>query len=474
MRKKADTKVMEEYSEFTKEELIAIIMEQRRMIVELTARVRELEARCKQNSSNSSKPPSSDGLAKPAPKSLREKSGKKRGGQKGREGKGLKIEREPDKVIVVKPSICPECGSDLSEMPHFHSSIKYVYDVRIEVELIKYEIEEAICLNCGAVVVGKPPEECSGTINYGNTIRALVTIMTNYAYVSIDKTHKILHDLIGLPISVGTVKNIMRQFAARTETSIETIKAKLLESPVLHVDETGERVAGQTQWVHSASNANYTLLTVHKKRGREGSESGGVLQNYTGTMVHDCWRPYFGFDKCQHALCCAHLLRELNAVTESGQIWSTSMNALLLEMKKVVDRYKENEKSALSRYFHEKFQVRYDEILAQAREEIPPSTTRKKSKAENLLKRLCEYHAEITRFTSDFHVPFDNNQAERDVRNVKVKQKVSGCFRTQEGAEDFARASSVIGTAVKFGQSVFGSVRKLFVDNSSLFSRATE
>lgn len=151
---------MDELSKLTKEELIAIILEQRKIIAGLVSRVTELEARCNQNSSNSSKPPSSDGLSKPAPKSMRERTGKKRGGQKGREGKGLKIEREPDMVVVVEPVNCPECGSDLSEMPKFPLNVKYVYDVRIETKLIKYEIKEAVCVNCGARVAEMPPE-CS-------------------------------------------------------------------------------------------------------------------------------------------------------------------------------------------------------------------------------------------------------------------------------------------------------------------------
>jgi len=213
---------------------------------------------------------------------------------------------------------------------------------------------------------------------------------------------------------------------------------------------------------------------VHKKRGKEGSEAGGVLPEYTGTVVHDCWKPYFGFDQCKHALCCAHLLRELNALIEQGQTWAVEMKALLLEMKDVVERYKDNGKSQLSLYYREKFKARYDAALAKGREEIMPSAARKKSKAENLLNRLDTYHAEITRFTGDFDVPFDNNQAERDIRNVKVKQKVSGCFRTVGGANDFAKTSSVVGTVVKFGQSVFGAVRGLFEDINPISNYATE
>ena len=465
---------MEQFKNFTKEELIAIIVKQNMTIAILKARVHELEQQLNQNSSNSSKPPSSDGLAKPTAKSLREKTGKKPGGQKGHKGHGLKIEREPDEVIIVEPVSCTECGATVQGEPTFHADTRYVYDVQIEIKLTKYDIREAVCPECGSVIVATPPPECKGTINYGNTLRALCVVLTNYAYVSIDKTRKILRDVLDVPISGGTIKNIMREFASKTDSVIGQIKERLKASPVLNVDETGVRVAGRTQWIHAASNAKYTLVNVHQKRGREGSESGGVLGEYTGIAVHDCWKPYFGFDKCEHAICCAHLLRELNAQIERGQLWASEMKALLLEMKKVVERYKEGDKTELSRYYHEKFKMKYDGILEKAKAEIVPSRTRKKTKGENLLSRLEEYHVEITRFTDNFDVPFDNNQAERDIRNVKVKQKVSGSFRTEGGAEDFAKTSSVIGTVVKFGQSVLGAVKGLFSGDEPKFEQATE
>jgi transposase len=471
---------MNDYTNFPPEaqEIIrkqdAIILKQNAFIAELMAKIVELESRLNMNSTNSSKPPSSDGLAKPTVKSLREKSGRKPGGQKGHEGHGLKIEREPDEVIVVQPIECPGCGCGLCDTPTFHADTRYVYDVQIEVKLTEYDIHDAICPGCGATVAGTLPEECKGTHNYGNEIRALAVVLTQYACVGIDKTHKIMRDLLGVPISAGTIKNITQQFASKTDDTIAEIKEKLLESPILNVDETGSRVNGRTQWFHVASNTKYTLVTSHKKRGKEGSDAGGVLPEYDGVLVHDCWKPYFGFDESEHALCCAHLLRELNALIESGQTWAEDMKSLLLEMKDVVTRYKEVDKTELSRYYREKFKERYDAVLAKAKEEIVPSKTRKKSKAENLLVRLEEYRAEITRFTENFEVPFDNNQAERDIRNVKVKQKVSGGFRTEDGAEDFAKTSSVIGTAVKFGQSVYGTVRGLFEGQKPNFSPATE
>jgi transposase len=455
----------EELLKLNKEELVEIIMALQEQIVALTLRIAELEERLNQNSSNSGKPPSSDGLAKPAAKSLRAKSGKKPGGQKGHKGHGLKIDREPDEEVIAQPAECPKCRHNLDGCPMFHSDTRYVLDVVIKTKLVKYNICETICESCGETVVAAP-SECAGTVNYGNALRSLCVVLTNYANVGIDKTHKILRDLIGLPVSAGTVKNIMSEFAGLTEPTIENIKENLLKSTTLNADETGVRVAGRTQWAHVASNEKYTLITVHGKRGKEGSESGGVLPEYTGNLVHDCWKPYFGFDKCKHAVCCAHLLRELNAQIECGHKWAADMKALLLEMKSVVERYKDEDKGELSLYYREKFENRYKRILDAANIEIGPRKTRKKSKAENLLRRLREYREEIMRFTDDFNVPFDNNQAERDIRNFKVKQKVSGCFRTQNGADDFAKTSSVIGTTVKSGKSVFNTIHSLFAEGA--------
>ena len=460
----------EELLKLEKEEIIEVLFA---VIEQLTARISELETRLNQNSNNSSKPPSSDGLNKPPAKSLRQKTGRKPGGQVGHKGHGLKLEREPDEVVTVNPIECDKCGFNLSMEPMQHADTRYVYDIVIEVKLVQYIIQKAICPQCKSITVGSPPPECKGTQNYGNAIRALCVVMTNYANVSIDKTRKILRDLLDIPISGGTIKTIQRECAAKTSDAIKEIKKHLLASPTLGVDETGCRIAGKTQWIHVASNSKYTLLSVHGKRGREGIESGGIVSEYEGTLIHDCWSPYFGFDKCKHALCVAHLMRELIALIESGQVWATDMLELLLEMKNVVDRYKDNDKTELSNYYRNKFAQRYDEILSSAKQEIVPSTTRKKSKAENLLIRLEKYQIEIIRFTEDFDVPFDNNQAERDIRNVKVKQKVSGCHRTEDDARDYANTASVIGTVIKLGKSVVGAVRGLF-DGQNPVAGATE
>ena len=275
---------MDRLLEMTQAKLVGLVNELQKVVEKQAIEIEELKARLGQNSTNStnsSKPPSSDGLSKPPAKSLRTKSGRKPGGQSGHKGSGLKIDREPDKVVVAEPVECA-CGCGLENEPTFHAETKYVYDVDVVVTLTRYDIREAVCPKCGET--GKPeiPAESKGTVNYGNTLRALCVVLTQYACVSIDKTHKIQHDLVGLPISTGTIKNIQSQFAGLTGGTIEVIKQNLLNSPVANADETGARVNGTTQWIHVASNSKYTLLTVHKKRGARGVRPEGCSPNTRG------------------------------------------------------------------------------------------------------------------------------------------------------------------------------------------------
>jgi transposase len=219
-------------------------------------------------------------------------------------------------------------------------------------------------------------------------------------------------------------------------------------------------VNGKKQWLHTASDGDATYNTIHPRRGQEGTDDNGVLKEFAGTAVHDCWKPYFSYENCSHALCNAHLLRELQGVIDNtGQSWASAMQKTLREMKEVVERYKGNDKSELSTYYDKKFAEEYERITRLGEEENPVKEGEKRRSRERcLLDRFITYRAEIVRFSKDFSVPFDNNQAERDIRNAKVKQKVSGGFRSDEGAKNFGSISSVIGTAIKQGLSAFSAV----------------
>ena len=441
------------------------------LVLALVAKVAELEARLNQNSSNSSKPPSSDPPWM-RPQTKRTKAGKKPGGQPGHKGHGLAINREPDEIVELRAANCGRCGAGLSGEEGDCRNIRYLIDIRIRTVITAFKQMESICPDCGAENLAAFPPGVTGTKQYGNGVRAISVLLTNYAMVGVDKTQRIMSDVFDVPLSAGTIVNMAKDCAAKSEPLLSEVAGRLKCADVLHNDETGIRVNGKRYWLHTASNREATYNTVSPKRGQEGIDGNGVLKGFSGTAVHDCWQSYFKYDNCDHALCNAHLLRELTAVTENTeQKWAGQMKELLLEMKRVTEQYKEAGKKGLSGYYNRKFTEEYDRIAQLGESENPlREGSRNRSKSRCLLDRFIKYHAEICRFASDFRVPFDNNQAERDIRNAKVKQKVSGGFRTDGGVENFSKISSVIGTAVKQGMSAVQTVSGIVSGKlSSLF-----
>ena len=450
---------------------VVIIEEQKAEIEQLKTEIKSLKEQLKQNSTNSSKPPSSDGFKKQT--SLKKKGGKV-GGQDGHKGYGMKIDKEPDKIVELKSERCDNCGADLIFCDSEFITHRYVYEVVIKSILIEYQQFKTVCGSCETSNFGEFPKNVNGTKQYGESVAALAALLTNYAMVGIDKTAKIMRDVLCVPISTGTIDNINKRFSKSKITGDISAKIKdvLSLSKVVHFDETGLRVDGKNHWLHTSSNADVTYNTVHKKRGKTGIDNNGIINEFAGVAVHDCMKTYFGYDNCEHALCCAHLLRELNASIENdGFQWAADMKKLLLDMKRKKEKYIELEKSKLSSHLHRKYDKEYERIIALGNDETPYNiASRKQSKARNLLDRFISYKAEVCRFANDFDVPFDNNQAERDIRFVKVKQKVSGGFRSEYGADNFAISSSVIGTAVKQKKSVFYTVKDIFLGVNSLFA----
>ena len=453
----------ENLEKLSKDELIDIILA-------LAAKVAELEARVNMNSSNSSKPPSNDQWKKP--QSPRKKSDKKLGGQPGHKGHGLEIKRDPDETVELKPTVCKECNAGLCDADGAILDTRYKIDVEIRTIITRYNQMEVVCPVCESLNTGEFPDGITSRAQYGEGVRAISVLLTNYAMVGYDKTQKILNDVFDVPIRASTVANHVKKFAQKSEPVLNEIVERLKKSRILHFDETGIRVNGKTQWLHTASNEEATYNTVHPNRGQAGTDDNGVLKGFRGTAVHDCWKPYFQYNNCVHALCNAHLLRELQGVIDNtGQLWASQMQELLRNMKEVVARYKDNGKENLSSYYNKKFADAFAQTIKLGEEENPLQVGQKKrSKARCLLDRFITYQMEICRFAEDFAVPFDNNQAERDIRNAKVKQKVSGCFRSNEGVRNFGRNSSVIGTALKQGLSAFKAVSGIITGSvNSLF-----
>ena len=475
------------------EEFVRYLMEQNAslsdQVAELTATVKELNQTIKElkeqlnkNSKNSSKPPSSDGLKKPAVnknKSLRESSRKKQGAQEGHDGVHLSVISEPDHIEDHMHSDCTGC-------PHRAKCLskaciketRHEVDAVVTVDVTAHNlIEVRECLLHGGVKTGSFPENIKATVQYGKNLQAMVVAFNTVGAVSINRTHEILSSVFNIPLATGTIKNMVTRCAESLKDTYERIRLKMIMLGLIHCDETGSRVGGKTCWVHVASNQDYTYLTINQKRGQIGMDAADVLPHARGIIVHDCWGSYWKYQDVTHAICCAHLLRELNGVIENHpeQTWAAKFKKLLLDMKKVRDKALLSDKDEVSYYHRHKFDMEYDAIIKTAYEENPlPETPankrgrKKKSKVLNLICRLDNYKESVCLFIKNLCVPFDNNQAECDLRMVKVKTKVSGCFRSEEGAQEYLTIMSYIGSARKHGINAFTAICEALNGNPNI------
>lgn len=439
-------------------------------IEELNATIKELRERLNKNSGNSSKPPSSDGLKKkPVTKSLRRKSGKKPGGQNGHKGKYLSVVSEPDEIIRHYHSDCTSCPyRDKCIEKACIKETRHIIDAVVDVKVTAHEkMYIAECPKCKSPKIGEFPADITNYVQYGKNLEALVVSLNTVGAVSVNRVHEIIGSIFNIPLSTGTIKNMVTRCAEKIKPVLTYIRKALIAAMLLHCDETGTRVEGKTMWVHNASNEHYTYLTLNRKRGSAAMEEADILPHFTGTVVHDCWNSYWKFDNTAHQLCCAHLLRELNGVTENypEQTWSKSFSTLLLKMKKAKDRAINNGKTELSYASVHRYKTQYDELILLAYSENPAPVTeegkrgkKKRGKVLCLIDRLKKYKGQVCLFLDNFSIPFDNNQAERDIRNIKVKTKVSGCFRSFDGAVEYLDIMSYIGTARKHGINSFKAV----------------
>jgi transposase len=430
----------------------------------LTSRVEELEAQVRKNSRNSSRPPSSDGLSKPPPKprSRRRRSGRKPGGQPGSEGHHLAQVAEPDEVVPHEPERCGGCGGGLEDAELFGVERRQVFDLPLETRLVvcEHRASRRRC-DCGTVSVGVFPEQVRAPAQYGPRLRAFVLYLVVYQHVPYDRIRRLLADRYGAFVSTGTLQAIVAAGAAGLEPFLEQVRCRLIDSPVVHLDETGARAEGRLHWVHEATTATLTLYRLHQRRGKEGIDALGVLPNFKGVAVHDGFTPYRGYSDCRHALCNAHHIRELAAVEEQGnQPWAGELACLLIELNDTVEASKQAGQSSLEPATLARCLRRYRQLIAAGYASNPePERTGKRGrpkqgKTRSLLLRLDHYQDDVLRFTSDFDVSFDNNLAERDIRMIKLQQKISGCWRSHEGAASFLALRSYIQTARKQGQDI--------------------
>ena len=432
----------------------------------LKARIAELEARTKKNSTNSHLPPSSDRFVAKSPS--RQPSGKQPGGQPGHRGTTLRQVPNPDHRVLHRVTECKGCGHSLEHVAPLQVDIRQVFDLPVvRMEVTQHEREVKSCPECHLVQQAEFPFYVTNHVQYGPAITSLVLYWNHAQLIPCERVTEMVKALTDHSMSAGTVVNMTRRWQPVVEAAIKEIETALLTSSTLHVDETSLRVNGKNQWVHVASTAKTTRYGLHRSRGKKATDDIGILPRYKGTMVHDAYSVYPMYTEASHALCHAHHLRELRAYTELyGHSWSKEMTKTLLEMKQAVEKADGALPEEEVRYW----ETVYDKLLANGRRELeercrqgnPPGVRN----AQNFIQRLEKRKQEALLFLRKKEVPFDNNQAERDLRMVKVKQKISGTFRREDDAEAFCAIRSVISTLQKQGKPVWESLQRLLTGES--------
>lgn len=463
-------------------ELEAENAQQREQIATLLGRVRDLEARLAKDSHNSSKPPSSDGLKRQLPRtrSLRRKSGKKPGGQLGHPGETLHLVAEPDAVVEHRPAVCTACQMPLEDSAASQvvavvaRERRQVQDVPpIRLHVTEHQALSVRCPSCQQVTAGTFPPEASSRAQYGPRLRALAVYLVAQQFVPYARTRDLLADVTGARLSVGTLVEWVQQSAETLKPVEKNLKAALQRAPVLHSDETGVRRNGRLAWAHVASTDHLTHYAIHAKRGSEATEAIGILPSYRGVSVHDGWKPYQAHTRCRHALCNVHHLRELTFVEEQyDQAWAKDLKALLLEMRAATEQARAAGQARLPAAPRDTLVARYQHLLALGLAANPPPPRRahqrgrtKQSPVRNLLERLLLGQAQALAFLDDLTIPFDNNQAERDLRLLKTQQKISGGFRSDGGSDAFAVLRSYLSTLRKQGGALLAALQTLFTDS---------
>jgi transposase len=436
-------------------EAAAALEQGRAELAQARERIAELEARLKQNPRNSSRPPSSEGLDKPPPRprSLRKKSGRKPGGQDGHEGTTLAQVARPDRELRHEPGCCGRCGAGLTGRPVTGVERRQVFDLPLaEVTVTEHQLIEREC-GCGHRTKAAAPQGAEAPVQYGPRVAAIIVYLYLGQFLSKQRTAQALAELFGVPLSAGTVAGITARAAAGLGGFLEHARSQIAASDVAGFDETGFRVDGRLHWVHCARTGKYTLLMVHPRRGTEAMDAMGILPGFAGVAVHDAWASYDTYTAPDHQLCCAHALRELQAVTDTAPAgrwcWAAQAAEALTAMQDLA-----REAASQGRDAADPAALAAQIRLYRSAALIGASQTAARSgplmrKHNALARRLIDRQDDYLRFTRDWRVPPDNNGGERDIRMAKLKQKVSGCLRTLTGARQFCAIRSYLSTAAK-------------------------
>jgi len=464
-------------------EIIAYIYYLHEKIDKLEARVKELESRLNLNSNNSGKPPSSDGYSrKNRTKSLRVKTQKKAGGQPGHKGKTLDQSPNPDHIETHSPDFCSCCGKSLENGTITGVEKRQVYDLPPppEIEITEHQSITKVCTHCGRKTSGIFPPDITQPVQYGSRIKAYLNYLVHYQFIPYERATEACFDLFGVHISPGTIVNTTHALSEKLSPFQESVKNALKCEPVIHNDETGVRVEGKLHWLHVTCTSQLTYYSIQRKRGSDGMDEIGILPDFMGISVHDFWNPYLSYP-CSHSFCCAHILRELIRVKEeTNQEWPKKLIELLLQAKELKDSY-HPDSVPIPAIIRNSLNDAYDELIQTGLAENPPPVhlpgkrgRKKNTFARNLLERLDQYKEGILRFTECLNVPFDNNLAERDVRMMKVKMKISGGFRDKSTAEAVALIRSYISTVRKNAGKVIDAITAAFNNNLWISGRKTD
>jgi transposase len=458
----------------------AVILLCQTTFLALVERIQKLEDQLAKNSRNSGKPPSSDGYEQPAPKSLRKRSRRRSGGQKGHQGETLQMVEKPDHIRIHRVKACVHCGHTLKRRKAIREERRQVFDVpplKLEVTEHRAEIKECPC--CGKETRAQFPDAVSKAVQYGTEIKSQMAYLNSEQHIPLERTCDLLEEWYGHRPSEGTIVSVCAEAAEKVEPANEAVKEHLVEEEaVVNFDESGFMINGILNWLHNASTPRLTCYAIHSKRGSAAMNDIGILPRLKGRAVHDDLAAYFLYE-LEHALCNAHHLRTLIFLLERyPQKWIEPLKDLLLKIKTKVEAAKEKGQTSLSVRQRNLFHKAYDQLITQGLRANPPPNEKdrkpgqrgrlKQTPARNLLLRLREHKASVLAFMDDFNVPFDNNQAERDLRMMKVKQKVSGGFRSIAGAQNFCQIRGYLSTARKNGVKALAALRLAFAGSPFL------
>lgn len=454
----------------SREELLELVAAQAVTIEELTARVAELERRLGQNSRNSSRPPSSDAFDKPPPRSLRRKTGRKPGKQPGSPGAALRQVDDPDEVIEHAPPECTGCGADLAGAPVAGMVRRQVHDIpEVTARVVEHRLQKRRC-GCGCVTTAVAPAGVSAPASYGPNLRALACYLVVFQHVPVERAAALIADVTGAGCSTGWVSGVLAQTGEALADVDALIKTLLTLTHLVHVDETSLNVSGAKQWLHVACTDLLTAYHLHESRGRVAVNEFGVLPGFTGVVVHDALSVYDGeaYRSATHALCGAHLARELVAAadTHSDQAWPAAALDALFDLNQAAHAARDDGLKQIPPEVLDPLLERWRHSILCGLSSHPRRPGRKQSKTRNLLERLRDRDEQALRFARDpALVPFSNNQAERDLRPVKTQIKISGCHRSESGARAWLRVRGYISTARKNGINVLDAIRDAVTGN---------